>query len=140
VKTTDTRARTKTTKTGKAGKRARGKAAAVAVIEEVELEATLAAPPLLIGEAKMPEEFLPDEVLEEATVEMPPLEGEFAEALLAAVDAVNLDDDEEPFDEETPDEQALTPLFPGLWRSHDADRWQPGEEPFRSFESPSGRF
>lgn len=140
VKTTDTRARTKTTKTGKAGKRARGKTAAVAVIEEVELEATLAAPPLLIGEVKMPEEFLPDEVLEEATVEMPPLEGEFAEALLAAVDAVNLDDDEEPFDEEAPDEQAPTPLFPGLWRSHDADRWQPREEPFKSFESPPGHF
>ncbi len=142
VKTTDTRARTKTTKTGKAGEGAHGKkTAVVAVTEEVEFEVTLAPPPLLIGEVKMPDEFRPDEVLKQAILEtIPPLEGEFAEALLAAVDAVNLDDDEEPFDKETPDEQVLTPLFPGLWRSHDADRWQPREEPFKSFESPPGRF
>jgi hypothetical protein len=139
VKTTVTRARTKTTK---AAKGARGqKTAAVAVIEEMEVEVILAPPPLMIGDVKMPEEFLPDEVAEELIAEMmTPLEGEFAEALLAAVDAVNLDDDEEPFDEETPDEQVHAPLFPGLWRSHDAGRWQPREEPFKSFESPPGRF
>jgi hypothetical protein len=140
VKTTVTRARTKT---AKAAKGARGKKTATVAIavEEVEVEVTLAPPPLMIGDVKLPEEFLPDEVAEEATEEtMPPLEGEFAEALLAAVDAVNLDDDEEPFDEETPDEQVHAPLFPGLWRSHDAGRWHPREEPFKSFESPPGRF
>ncbi len=140
VKTTVTRARTKT---AKAAKGARGKktAAVAIVIEEVEVEVTLAPPPLMIGDVKMPEEFLPDEVAEELIAEtMPPLEGEFAEALLAAVDAVNLEDDEEPFDEETPEEQVHAPLFPGLWRSHDAGRWQPREEPFKSFESPPGRF
>jgi hypothetical protein len=76
--------------------------------------------------------------IEVAERKAPPLE--YAEALLAAVDAVNLDDDEEPFDEETPDEQVHTPLFPGLWRSHDARRWQPREEPFKGFESPPGKF
>ncbi len=143
VKTTVTRARTKTAKTAKgAGGK---KTATVAIVgEEVEVEVTLAPPPLPIGDVKMPEEFLPDEmdeVAEEVIAEaMPPLEGEFAEALLAAVDAVNLDDDEEPLDEETPDEQVHTPLFPGLWRSHDAGRWQPRAVPFKGFESPPGRF
>ena len=141
VKTTVTGARTKTRKTAEAGTGALGKKTAAAVIEEVEAEVTLAPPPLLIGDVKMPAEFLSDEVVEEVILEtIPPLEGEFAEALLAAVDAVNLDDDEEPFDEETPDVEAHTPLFPALWRSHDAGRWQPREEPFNGFESPTGRF
>lgn len=140
VKTTVTRARTKTSKASK-GARGKKTATIAIVVEEVEVEATLAPPPLMIGDVKMPQEFLPDEVAEELIAEtMPPLEGEFAEALLAAVDAVNLDDDEEPFDEETPEEQVHAPLFPGLWRSHDAGRWQPREEPVKSFESSPGRF
>jgi hypothetical protein len=145
VKVTVTRAQTRTKKTAKAGKGTRGKKAlAAAAIEEVEAEVTPAPPPLLIGDVKLPEQFLPDEmdeVAEEVILEtIPPLEGEFAEALLAAVDAVNLDDDEEPFDEETPDEQVHKPVFPGLWRGRDAGRWQPPEEPFKGFESPRGRF
>ena len=145
MKTTVTRFRPKAAKTARAAKGARGKKTVTAdVIEGVEVEVTLAPPPLLIGDVKLPEEFLPDEVDEVVEAEtvawITPLEGEFAEALLAAVDAVNLDDDEEPFDEETPDEQARAPLFPGLWRSHDADRWQPRDEPFKGFESPPGNF
>ena len=145
VKTTVTHFRPKAAKTARAGDGARGKETVTAnAIEGVEAEVTLTAPPSLIGDVKLPEEFLPDEVDEVVEAEtvawITPLEGEFAEALLAAVDAVNPDDDEEPFDEETPAEQTRAPLFPGLWRSHDGDRWRPRDEPFKGFQSPPGKF
>jgi hypothetical protein len=143
VKTTVPHSRTKTMQTAKG---ARGKKTAAhddSGVEEVEVELSLASPPWLISEVELPSEFLRDEmdgVAEEAILEtIPPLEGEYAEALLAAVDAVNLDD-EEPLDEGTPDEQVHTPLFPALWRNHDDGRWLPRENRFKGFGSPKGRF
>jgi hypothetical protein len=142
VKNTVTRS--KATKTTKAGKNGHSKKAAAA---EAEIEVTFAPPPMLAGDAKLPEEFLPEEVVveveEKVVVETTLLEAQFAEALLAAVDAHDLDAEEpttDDEDEESSEDAVHSPLFPSLWRSHEASRWKPREEPFEGFESPPGRF
>ncbi len=128
--------RSKTTKTTKAGKNGHSKKADA----EAEVEVTFAPPALLAGDAKLPEEFLPVEVVVETPA---PLETEFAEALLAAVDAHDLDAEEPTADDEDEESSGAavdSPLFPSLSRSHEASRWKPREEPFNGFESPRGKF
>jgi hypothetical protein len=137
VKSTVTNSRSKTTKPSKAGKNGRSKEAT-----EAEVEVAFAPPPLLAGEAKLPEEFLPEEVVaEDLAAETPTaLESEFAEALLAAVDAHDLNAEEPTEDDEEGGDEVHSPLFPSLWRSREPSRWQPREEPFNGFESPPGKF
>ncbi len=158
--------RRKHNRSSSAGKNGRGKKAAAA---EAAVDTSRAPQPMAL-DARLPEEFLPEEapmvgelvaeetVLAEVTEavvvteepveenggeELTLLETEFAEALLAAVDAhdPNAEEPTEDDESEEPGQNgAHEPLFPSLWRNTDASRWKPREEPFNGFESPPGRF
>lgn len=86
-------------------------------------------PPLSMSLVMLPNEFQPDasdddfdDLREAQTAE------EHCNALIGdACDGV-------------PPRPVRTPLLPGLWRSGDASRWKPREEPFNGFKSPPGRF
>jgi hypothetical protein len=93
-------------------------------------------PALAMRHVTLPEEFLPDDFDDELDdlSDLVTTEDDSASIKMFEDDAPTDDDKEKTV------ETKKAPLFPGLWRSHDASRWKPSEEPFNGFKSPPGRF
>jgi hypothetical protein len=108
-------------------KTTKGKKGAVAAVAVAEAERFLM-PASINSHVVLPDEFLPDD-FEDEFDDLPNAIAEAEDATDAMFDADADDDATEK-----------TPLFPGLWRSREASRWKPSDEPFNGFKSPPGRF